>query len=113
MYGRKGMTQQLETLKISAESRRLLVIWFAFRSKNSTWESDYKTALTVYLSSDDCVCLQGVLVRDCDPDIKDLESRGKALSNNKPDKMGISLYGIYCSCGIADFPALMGGVSLS
>lgn len=113
MYGRKGMTKQLETLKTSVESRRLLVRWFAFRSKNSSWESDYNVALTAYISSDECVYLQGVLVRDCEPDIKDLESRGWALNNSKPADMGIGLYGIYCSCGIADFAALVGGVSLS
>lgn len=113
MYGRSGMTKQIENLKISTESRRLLIRWFAFRAKNSTWESDYKTALTAYIYSDECVYLQGVLVRDCEPDIKDLESRGYSLNNDKPVKMGISLYGIYCSCSIADFSALMGGVSLS
>jgi hypothetical protein len=113
MYGRTGMTTQLENLKTSAETRRLLVKWFGFRAKNSSWESDYRTSLTAYISSDECVCLQGALVRDCEPDIKDLASRGKALSINIPANMGISLYGIYCSCGITDFPALMGGVSLS
>lgn len=113
MHGRSGMTQQLENLKTSVESRRLLVRWFAFRSKNSSWESDYKIALAAYISSDKCVFLQGVLVRDCAQDIKDLESRGRALNSSKPADMGIGLYGIYCSCGIADFAALVGGVSLS
>ena len=113
MYGRSGMTKQLETLKTSAESRRLLVKWFACRSKNSSWESDYKIALTSYITSNECVYLQGVLIRDCEPDIKDLKSRGLALNRGKPVDMGICLYGIYCSCGITDFPALMGGVSLS
>jgi hypothetical protein len=112
MYGRSGMTKQLENLKISPETRSLLVRWFAFRAKNSDWESDYKTALAEYLSSDECVFLQGVLVRDCPPDIKDLKTRGQVLNNGKPAEMGISLYGIYCLNSITDFPTLMGGASL-
>jgi len=107
MYGRSGMTMQLENLKTSVESRRLLVKWFAYRSKNSEWETEYKIALSSYISSTEKVFLQGVLVRDCQPDIKDFESRGKSLNANKPNEMEISLHGIYCACNISDFPKLL------
>ncbi len=113
MYGRSGMTKQLENLNTKSNSRNSLVRWFAWRSKGAIWESEYRTALIVYYSSDECVCLQGVLVRDTSPDIADLRSRGVALDNKKPQDMDIELCGIYCPCDISEFPALIRGVSLS
>lgn len=111
MYGRSGMTKQLEELKTDSKRRDSLVKWFSWRAKGSNWEVDYTTALKLYCSSDECVFLQGVLVRDTSPVINDLKSRGVSLSTGKPAQMGISLSGIYCPCSIADFPALIGGAS--
>lgn len=108
-----GMTKQLEKLKTFKPSRKLLVQWLGYRAKDKTWDNDYKTAVLAYVSCEDKVYLQGVLIRDCAPDIKDLESTGYALNNGKPTDMEIGLCGIYCSCSISDFPALLEGVSLS
>ncbi|HEX7319403.1 MAG TPA: hypothetical protein VF399_03480 [bacterium] len=113
MYGRSGMTKQLEKLKTSESSRKLLVQWLGYRAKDKAWDNDYKTAVLAYVSCVDKVYLQGVLIRDCSPVIKDLESRGHSLDSGKPSDMGIGLCGIYCLCSISDFPALLGGVSLS
>lgn len=109
MYGRSGMTQQLERLKTNGNRRRKLVIWFAWRAKGENWEPDYKIALKAYCTSDEYVLLQGILVRDTTPDINDLKTRGLSLKRGKPSRMNIRLYGIFCPSDIRDFSTLIGG----
>jgi hypothetical protein len=51
--------------------------------------------------------LEGVLVRDTTPALKDLESRGKKLAAGCPSEMVIRLYAYYLCVPIKKWPVIL------
>jgi len=96
-YGDKGMSQQLENLKLKARKRHALVRWFWSKAINAGGEfkKNCKKALVSYTDSNKKVKLIGVLVRDTSPNKKDLCARAKALNHDIPAEMKIELLAIY------------------
>lgn len=98
LYGRTGMIKQLESLKLLEKKRDELVRWITFKSKYIGGElrHNYKRALIKYIyGSKEKVKLVGVLIRDTQPNEKDLKNRAKVLGANKPSMMDIELIALY------------------
>ena len=97
-YGEKGMSQQLENLKEKEKKRHALVRWFWSKAINigGDFKRNCKKALSSYTKSKyNKVKLVGVLVRDTDPNIRDLHARAKVLNHDIPTDMKIELIAIY------------------
>ncbi|HII67217.1 MAG TPA: hypothetical protein HA302_04280 [Thermococcaceae archaeon] len=107
VYGRTGMTLQLEKLRDDSSIRNQLFRWLAFRARGSEWESQFKEAAGAYLNCNKDLCLYGVLVRDTPPALKDLEGRGKILASGCPPEMVIHLLGYYLVVPITKWPEII------
>ena len=97
-YGKKGMSQQLEDLKLKDRKRHALIRWFWGKavSTGGEFKRDCQKALVSYTnSSHNKVKLIGVLVRDTEPNKRDLYARAKALNHDIPAEMKIELIAIY------------------
>ena len=97
-YGEKGMSQQLEDLKLKDRKRHALVRWFWGKaiSAGGEFKRNCEKALASYTGSNhNKVKLIGVLVRDTDPNKRDLYARAKALNHDIPAEMKIELVAIY------------------
>lgn len=107
VYGRSGMTFQLEKLRDDSNSREQLFKWLAYRAVGASWQSCFQEAAKAYLHNDKDVCLYGVLVRDTIPALKDLESRGRQLGTGCPAEMTVYLSAYYLSVPIQEWPAII------
>jgi len=81
LAGRGGLINQIDTLAISGEIHLALVRWLAARCKGTTLWDKFQKACTRYLNSNGKdVALVGVLLRDTQPHLDDLRTRGEALA---------------------------------
>lgn len=114
VYGRTGMTYQLEKLKNDSNERSNHIQWMMHKAKvldeRNPFKKDFKKALRLYLKSG-CtkVKLTGVLIRDTDPHEKDLSSRYEALLKDLHDNMQLELLALYVPVPISDFTILCSG----
>lgn len=95
MYGRTGLRRQLGALKNRESLRDDLMLYLGHRAGRSSWESEYRTAAKRYLANSTDVSLFGVLVRDVEPDERDLSGRFRRLCQRCPTSMAIELTAIY------------------
>ena len=95
MSGKKGMTQQLLTLNNSVDIREQLISYLAFRSNNEKWKGKLHNALSRYQANNTDFKLYGVLIRDIEPNSKDLESCQKKLISSCPPSTKVELLGLY------------------
>jgi hypothetical protein len=98
LYGKSGMIYQLESLKNIKEKRHDLVKWIAGKALiiDGAFKEEYGKAMKSYISSGcNKVNLVGVLVRDTEPDERDIKSRAKALSENLPSNMKLKIVSLY------------------
>lgn len=97
LYTKTGMIEQLEDLKRNRDKRHDLVKWIFGKAKNmdGSFLEDCKKAILLYVKNDENVQLIGVLVRDTNPNKRDLDSRAKTLHNNLSDQMRVKLISIY------------------
>jgi hypothetical protein len=95
MYGRHGLKQQLEDLRDSKATRRALVLYLGHHAMNAPWGSEYRTATSRYLANAADVSLFGVMIRDVNPDERDLRARAQGLANGCPTTTSIELIAIY------------------
>lgn len=94
--GAHGLENQLKHLRDSRKDKDYLVIlYLGYRSPGTTWEKSYRAATARYLNNPDNVSLFGILIRDIEPDKKDLKSSAIRLGNKCPEKTSIELYAIY------------------
>ena len=99
MYGRDGMTQQLENLRDNSVTRDHLVKYLGHRAPGAAWKTVYKQSVQVYLGNPHDVALFGVLVRDVEPRDTDLRGRAKILATGCPNDTGIELVATYLPTG--------------
>ena len=99
MYGRHGMTRQLESLRDDVAVKDHLVKYLAHRAHEENWESQYKEAAVRYLTDSTDVALFGVLVRDVEPKDDDLCTRAQTLASGCPDHTSIELAAVYFPIG--------------
>jgi hypothetical protein len=98
LYGRSGMTAQLEDLCSSRNTRDNLVKYLIFREKSLSMDdvSRLRLAGLQYLENPDNCTIFGVLIRDVEPLQDDLRTRvGFFVAAKYPEEMVIELIAIY------------------
>ena len=100
LYGRSGLIKQLEIIVNKKEVRYDLIKWLGFKAKNLEnthgFQIDYRRALEFYLRSDgELVKIVGILVRDIEPNEKDLKSRYNRLLKNLNKNIYFDLKAFY------------------
>jgi hypothetical protein len=113
MTGRKGMARQLENLATDEGLLHTLLRWLQPRCRGSSAEPHFNAAIrTLLQSGNKAMTLFGVLVRDTQPDERDLRKRGQHLAGIVNAPAGCQLLALYLPCSIASLPArISGGVS--
>jgi hypothetical protein len=105
MTGRKGMTRQLENLATNEGLLHTLLRWLQPRCRGNSAEPHFNAAIrTLLQSGNKAMTLFGVLVRDTQPDERDLRSRGQYLAGIVNAPAGCHLLALYLPCQIASLP---------
>lgn len=105
MTGRSGMTRQLESLATDMGLLHTLIRWLQPRCRGNSAEPYFNAALSLLLESGNkAMTLFGVLVRDTEPDERDLRNRGKHLGGIVKTPGRCHLLALYIPCPIASLP---------
>ena len=103
MYGRSGLTNQIDELASDLGKIHQLLKWLHPRIKNTDFENAYNCAASSYFNSGNkAASLFGFLIRDTGPDKLDLENRGKSLCEKFDKPTSCDLVAVYLPCNIAD-----------
>lgn len=103
MYGRNGMTQQLERLSSRKDIQYQVILWFWERTKTSEFAERFRKATVAFFNSAGTVIqLIGVLVRDTAPNPLDLSGRGQALRKILDAHTRCLLIGLYLPIPLDD-----------
>lgn len=113
MTGRTGMTRQLESLASDIGLLHTLIRWLLPRCKGNDTEPHFNAAISLLLQSGNkAMTLFGVLVRDTQPDERDLHNRGQRLGGIVKAPAVCHLLALYLPFSIASLPdRVHGGVS--
>lgn len=113
MTGRNGMTRQLEALATDMGLLHTLIRWLQPRCRGNGAEPYFNAAISLLLQSGNkAMTLFGVLVRDTQPDERDLRNRGQHLGDIVKAPAGCHLLALYLPWTIASLPdRVQGGVS--
>lgn len=110
MYGRTGMTHQIDSLACDLSLLNQLLKWLLPRCKQTEHEASFNSAITLLLTSGNkAVVLFGVLIRDTEPNELDLKNRGKHLARKLQAPTECHLMALYLPCSIADLPTRVSG----
>ncbi len=110
MYGRSGLTHQIDNLANNLSLTCRLLKWLLPRCKGTEHEVLFNTATEGFFASGNkAIALFGVLIRDTQPTELDLKSRGQTLAESIRDPTTCHLIGIYLPCRIIDLPARVSG----
>jgi len=110
MTGRHGMTRQLESLATDIGLLHTLIRWLQPRCRGNSAEPQFNAAISLLLQSGNkAMSLFGVLVRDTQPDEKDIRNPSQHLSNIVKDPAKCHLLALYLPCTIASLPARLQG----
>lgn len=100
VFGRSGLTAQVETLRDNVEVKnQLALIYLGFRAIGSAWKRKYEEATKRFLKDATDVSLFGFLIRDVEPNEKDWKTRWEALAKSCPTSTSILLCAIYLPPG--------------
>ena len=112
MYGRSGMTWQLETNATRLDVQHSLLRWLRWRCRSVELRTVYRQAVGRYLnSSGRDLLIVGVLLRDTRSNEKDVESRARYLAGCLAAPTRVEVYAWYLPVAIADWPAVLGGAT--
>ena len=113
MRGRSGMTNQIDNLANNLSLIFQLLKWLLPRCKGTAHEESFNVAVRLFLDSGNTtVALFGVLIRDTQPNVLDLQASGTFLAGKLQNPTICHLVAIYLPCAIADLPSrIMGGES--
>lgn len=112
MYGRSGMTWQLETNARNLAVQHSLLRWLRPRCSTPELVSAYREAVGRYVnSSGRDLLLVGVLLRDTDCDEMDVESRARHLGGVLASPVRVEIQTWYIPVSIPDLPAILGGAA--
>lgn len=113
MTGRHGMARQLENLATDIGLLHTLIRWLQPRCVGNSSELHFNAAIGLLLQSGNkAMSLFGVLVRDTQPDERDLCKRGQHLGGIVKAPAGCRLLALYLPCSIASLPARVQGGAL-
>lgn len=111
MTGRNGMTRQLENLVTDMGLLHTLIRWLQPRCRGNSAEPHFNAAIGLLLrSGNKAMTLFGVLVRDTQPDERDIRSRAQHLGGIVKKPAGCHLLALYLPCSIASLPDHVKGV---
>lgn len=110
MYGRSGMTHQIDNLAHDLGIVNKLLKWLWFRCKGAEHEESFNAALSLFLESGNkAVALFGVLIRDTGPNELDLRTRGQSLAEALQTPTTCHLVAIYLPCSVDELPSRVSG----
>ena len=113
MTGRHGMARQLENLATDIGLLHTLIRWLQPRCRGNDSEPHFNAAISLLLQSGNkAISLFGVLVRDTQPDERDLHKRGQHLGGIVKAPAGCRLLALYLPCSIARLPGRIQGGAL-
>ena len=108
MNGSGGMAWQLKEEATRLDIQHALLKWLRARCESAEHRALYRAAVHRYVqSSGREILLVGVLLRDTEPDERDVTARAKALAESlgKPTRIEITAW--YLPVPIEDWPALL------
>lgn len=110
MYGRSGMTNQLDKLAEDLGLLNTLLRWLFPRCKGTAHESNFNHAMTRLLQSGNrAIALFGVLIRDTEPNKLDLHTRAHHLAGRVQAPTSCHLKAVHLPCLISQLPVLVNG----
>lgn len=110
MTGRKGMTRQLENLATDVGLLHTLLRWLQPRCRGNSAEPHFNAAISLlFQSGNKAMTLFGVLVRDTQPDERDLRSRGQHLAGIVNAPADCHLLALYLPCSMDSLSARISG----
>lgn len=110
MSGKSGMTHQIDVLANDLSRIHQILRWLLFRCKKTQYEASFNAVVRLFLDS--CnrdIALFGVLIRDTQPNERDLRVRGQTLAGSLQAPTTCRLIAIYLPCTIADLPYRVSG----
>lgn len=108
MYGKKGLTWQLETNALGKEIQRTLLRWLRMRCTTPETVSAYKTAVRRLLETG-ALLVVGILLRDTSPDARDVEGRARHLGSALAAPQRVEVLAWYLPIPIEEWPRVAGG----
>ncbi|MGM0981867.1 MAG: hypothetical protein ACQEXG_00375 [Pseudomonadota bacterium] len=106
MYGRSGMTNQLDKLADDLGLIHTLLGWLFPRCKGTPHQSKFNHAVKRLLGSGNkAIVLFGILIRDTEPNPQDLCSRGHHLAGRLQTPTSCRLKALHLPCPISNLPA--------
>lgn len=113
MHGRSGMTNQLDKLADDLSLLHTLLRWLFPRCKGTPHEPDFDHAVKRLLDSGNkAIVLFGILIRDTEPNPKDLSSRGSNLADRLEMPTACRLKALHLPCSIISLPTRIKGGEL-
>jgi hypothetical protein len=110
MYGGSGMTWQLEENATRLDIQHVLLKWLRSRCTTSEHIEFYRSAVQRYLASHGKeILLVGILLRDTQPDERDIKSRAMALAKKLTSPTQIEIVAWYLPIPIKQWAALLRG----
>lgn len=95
MVGRSGLQSQIEDLKDNDITKRTLMKYLALRCKGQYWENNFKNAARNFLKCSNNIRIFGFLIRDVQPNNKDLENRINNLAKHQYPETRIEFIALY------------------
>lgn len=108
LYGKSGMTQQLESLATDKGLLCQLIKWLWPRCRNTAFQSHFDAAVMGIIQSENSkLRLFGVLIRDTSPNELDLKNRAITLSKKIISPANCCLAALYLPFPISQLPVLV------
>ena len=109
MYGRSGMTWQLETNATNLAVHHSLLRWLRIRCGTPELVAAYREAVGRYInSSGKDLLLVGVLLRDTDSNEMDVASRARHLGRRLASPTRVEIQAWYIPVAISDLLMVLG-----
>jgi hypothetical protein len=110
MYGGSGMTWQLEENATRLDIQHTLLKWLRTRCTSEGHVALYRSAVQRYLASQGKeILLVGILLRDTQPDERDVKNRARTLATKLPPPTQIEIVAWYLPVPIRNWPSLLHG----
>lgn len=103
VYGEKGLPYQLKALYESDDQRRQLILHLGIHIRRTDYFSMYKEAICSHIRGR-VYCYWGIMLRDTDPTLKDLEYSVTQLSSYAAEDRPAEFVALYLGVAINDWP---------
>jgi hypothetical protein len=108
LYGKSGMTAQLERLVDEPAIQFKLIQWLMARIPDGALGDAFDQALALFVNSQGAeVRITGVLVRDTNPGEDDVKARAEKLGDHVQLPTTVELVALYLPIGMDEWPSLV------